>query len=1636
MLLPTATAVVCAEQLDTDNETLDENHIEKLTLRYLEFFNHQNITKQRNGLKISECDSYVNTEPSKKIKDFQQQIYNKGYNYTVAENWITQLTPEERDRLLGYKSIKPPTDPLPVNVGFHSIDDFSGSGMVKQSLVTHPSSYDAMALGYVTPVRNQGACSSCWIFGPTANLESSIAIREGCMPDFSEQEIGDCNIWSRFCNGGSDFFVINYLTKKGITDEFYNPYVATPQTCFDFPLLKNVDNWRIITGDDGDSQISKIKDAILNYGQVTSTIYTSNFEFHRYSGGVYEYWGTEDTNHMVQIIGWDDSKPHSHGTGAWLIKNNWGNDWASDGPYPGCAWVAYGSANLGDHTSSISGYSNASSQIYYHDEYGWMCYGFGYGSGNNSTTWGAVRFTPTRDSQLESVDFWAVDANMSYEIMVFDNISSVSSYTFSNQLGTTQTGSTDEMGYYSIRLNTPILLTKGDDFIVQVRFNTTTSTEPVPIDYILPGEWCYNDWKAVGSGESYVSNNGTLFLKLRINGILTDIGIRARTNGLEYGDAPDPTYPTLSASDGARHNPTDTECIGLKITNGDWKETEPDARVPNSDTFDDGVRNIPIVVNNSSQTVTFEVTDILAPSSNLTVNILIDLNRDGDWNDLQEHVVVNQKIITTSQEQVVISQPFSTTGASQGSTWLRITLTRHNISNTPWDGTMHGYARTIPFEYGETEDWNIYLIEAGAQHVCNLNTGEEFLTIQSAIDAAGTLDGHTISIDPGTYYETVNVNKQLTIRSSSEDPTDTIIDAFDQKDHVINVVVDNVNISGLTVTGAINSFKAGIYLRSSVDHCNISNNRAANNYYGILMESSSNNKFTRNTIELNKHDGICLQSSNNNTFIDNFIKLNKDYGICIGSSGNNSFINNIVKSNYKDGIYIKSSSSNNTLMNNTANSNKFSGICLRSSGNNTLTNNTAYSNSYGIYLSSSSNNTLMNNTANLNKINGIYLSSSGSNTLTNNTMSGNKYNFKIFGENLYQYIQNIDTSNTVNNKSIYYWVDQQNKIVPNDAGYVVVVNSTNITIRDPTLTNNYEGVLFAYTTNSLIENFTTSSNCDGIFLASSSNNTLTNNTINSNKYDGISLFSSSNNSLTNNTINSNQMIGIWLSSSSNNSLTNNIISSNKYDGIRLSSSSNNILTNNTINSNKYDGISLSSSSNNSLTNNTISNNDDGISLSSSSNNSLTNNTISNNDDGISLSSSSNNSLTNNTINSNQMIGIWLSYSSNNSFTYNIISSNKKIGIYLRLSGNNTLSSNNISGNTNNFRVSGVNLSHYVQSIDMSNTVDQKPIYYWIDQKDKVVPGDAGFVGVVNSTNITVRDQTLTKNTDGMLFAYTSNSLIENITVSSNYNGIYLQSSNNNTLRNNTALNNSGGICLRFSSNNTLTNNTMSENMYNFKIFGMNLSHFIQSMDISNTVDKKPVYYWVDQRDKVVPNDAGYVGIINSTNITTSDLSITNNYGGVMFAYTTNSLIENITASLNYEGISLISSNNNTLINNIANSNEAGICLAYSSNNTIINNTVDSNDFSGIILFYSNDNLIYNNYFNNEWNAVDIPEYNIWNINKTAGKNIIGGSWLGGNYWSDYEGKDTDGDGLGDTLLPYRSSGRIKYGGDYLPLVLV
>jgi parallel beta-helix repeat protein len=85
------------------------------------------------------------------------------------------------------------------------------------------------------------------------------------------------------------------------------------------------------------------------------------------------------------------------------------------------------------------------------------------------------------------------------------------------------------------------------------------------------------------------------------------------------------------------------------------------------------------------------------------------------------------------------------------------------------------------------------------------------------------------------------------------------------------------------------------------------------------------------------------------------------------------------------------------------------------------------------------------------------------------------------------------------------------------------------------------------------------------------------------------------------------------------------------------------------------------------------------------------------------------------------------------------------------------------------------------------------------------------------------------------------------------------------------------------------------------------------------------------------------------------------------------------------------------------------------------NIVSGNTFAGRVYLYGSDNLIYNNRFSGYGER---GSENVYNITKILRTNIMGGPYLGGNYWSDYTGNDTDGDGIGETPHSY----------DLLPLV--
>jgi parallel beta-helix repeat protein len=202
--------------------------------------------------------------------------------------------------------------------------------------------------------------------------------------------------------------------------------------------------------------------------------------------------------------------------------------------------------------------------------------------------------------------------------------------------------------------------------------------------------------------------------------------------------------------------------------------------------------------------------------------------------------------------------------------------------------------------------------------VHNLNIGLNYSTIQAAIEDVETLDGHTITVDPGTYNENVVVNKQLTIRSTSGNPADTIGQASNPNDHVFNISADYVNISGFTVKNATGTFKAGIYLGNGVEHCNITDNNVSSNGRGIFLSYSNNNTLNNNTA-LSNFDGIFLNASSNNTLEGNIVKVNNNNGIALNSSNYNIVLDNNLTNN-TNGFYLNSSFNNSIYHNNIKNS--------------------------------------------------------------------------------------------------------------------------------------------------------------------------------------------------------------------------------------------------------------------------------------------------------------------------------------------------------------------------------------------------------------------------------------------------------------------------------------------------------------------------------------------------------------------------------------------------------------------------------------------------------------------------------------------------------------------------------------------
>ncbi|MBU4255664.1 MAG: right-handed parallel beta-helix repeat-containing protein [Candidatus Thermoplasmatota archaeon] len=224
---------------------------------------------------------------------------------------------------------------------------------------------------------------------------------------------------------------------------------------------------------------------------------------------------------------------------------------------------------------------------------------------------------------------------------------------------------------------------------------------------------------------------------------------------------------------------------------------------------------------------------------------------------------------------------------------------------------------------------------------------------------------------------------------------------------------------------------------------------------------------------------------------------------------------------------------------------------------------------------------------------------------------------------------------------------------------------------------------------------------------------------------------------------------------------------------------------------------------------------------------------------------------------------------------------------------------------------------------------------------------------------------------GISFYKVTHGKIDKVTAYNNY-GIHLSFSSNNNISANQIYNNNDGAYLLSSSNNNLSANRI----YNNDNYGIKLVNSSNNLIIANRIYNN-----------------SYDGILlssSSNNNTITNCEVYNNFNsGILLSYSSNNKITNSAVYNNDDGIFLWdSSNNNTITNNAVYNNSYGIRLD--------------------VVYSSNNNLLYhNNLVNNTYNAYD-ECINYWN-NSTEG-----------NYWSDYNGSDTDGNGIGNT--PYNISG--------------
>jgi C1A family cysteine protease len=254
------------------------------------------------------------------LSDVQQANGEKGVKWIAGETSISRMPEAQRKLRLG--TVKSANTMRAVMLGTPT----------PQAVASLPTALDWRSNGgdYVTSIKDQGDCGSCWAFASVATLESAYLIEAkepGGNFDESEQIMISCS-GAGSCAGGNPNAAATWLQSVGDAPASYYPYTATNGTCSAAlsgwqAQTTKIASWAQVATTA--PTVDALKAALNTYGPLATTM-TVYEDFYYYTSGVYEHTsGVLEGGHAIELIGYNDEGQY------FICKNSWGTDWGELG---------------------------------------------------------------------------------------------------------------------------------------------------------------------------------------------------------------------------------------------------------------------------------------------------------------------------------------------------------------------------------------------------------------------------------------------------------------------------------------------------------------------------------------------------------------------------------------------------------------------------------------------------------------------------------------------------------------------------------------------------------------------------------------------------------------------------------------------------------------------------------------------------------------------------------------------------------------------------------------------------------------------------------------------------------------------------------------------------------------------------------------------------------------------------------------------------------------------------------------------------------------------------------------------------------------------------------------------------------